>query len=95
VLLDSFATAFADADHVLVTDVYAAREHDSFGISAADLVARMDHPDVEYVQTLENAARTVLARIEPGDVLITLGAGDGHLVGMRVLEALSDKGGPS
>jgi UDP-N-acetylmuramate--alanine ligase len=87
-LLDGFAAAFGDADHVLVTGVYAARESDTWGVSGADVVDRMVHPDAKYVTTLEAAVTTLVDRVEPGDVVITLGAGDSYLVGERLLHFL-------
>lgn len=94
-LLEEFGTAFADAEHVIVTDIYAARELDTLGLSGADVAAqikRSGHPDVEYVGTLDEAAAVVLERVRPGDVVLTLGAGDGCLVGERVLERLQGRG---
>jgi UDP-N-acetylmuramate--alanine ligase len=87
-LLGEFATSFADADHVVVTDIYAAREFDDLGVSAADIVARMKHPDARYVPGLSEAADYMLNQLKPGDVLITLGAGDGYKVGEIVLSGL-------
>ena len=87
-LLEEFATAFDQADHVLVTGIYAARERNVQGISGADLVARMDHPGVRYVERLGEAAERLLEEIRPGDVVVTLGAGDVHHAGERVLEVL-------
>jgi UDP-N-acetylmuramate--alanine ligase len=87
-LLDEFATAFGDADHVLVTTVYAAREKDTLGVSGADIVALMDHADAQYLTTSEGAVATLLDRVQPGDVVITLGAGDSYEIGERVLEVL-------
>jgi UDP-N-acetylmuramate--alanine ligase len=87
-LLEDFSAAFEKADHVLVTEIYAARESDTLGMSGVLLVERMAHPDAEYVETLEEAARILLDRVQSGDVLITLGAGDGYLIGERVLEGL-------
>lgn len=84
-LLGEFAASFADADHVVVTDIYAAREFDDLGVSAADIVARMKHPDARYIPGLDEAAGHLLAHLEPGNVLLTLGAGDGYKVGEDVL----------
>jgi UDP-N-acetylmuramate--alanine ligase len=89
-LLSDFAASFADADHVVVTDIYAAREYDNLGVSAADIVARMKHPDAHYIPGLKEAADHLLHRLKPGDVLITLGAGDGYKVGEYVLARLAD-----
>lgn len=93
-LLDEFANSFGDADHVIVTGIYAARESDAGGrgqpisISGADIVTRMAHPDVSYVAHLDDVIAYVLPRLRPDDVLITLGAGDGYRVGELVLRAL-------
>jgi UDP-N-acetylmuramate--alanine ligase len=87
-LLDEFAAAFDGADHVIVTGIYAAREKNTLGISGGDVVARMDHPDARYAETLDGAVSELVERIKSGDVVITLGAGDGYLVGERVLERI-------
>ncbi|MCL5950828.1 MAG: UDP-N-acetylmuramate--L-alanine ligase [Chloroflexi bacterium] len=86
-LLDEFANAFADADHVLVTEVYAARERESFGTSGAQIVERMNHPDASYVRTLDGCALFLDKHLRAGDVLITLGAGDVNRVATRVATA--------
>jgi UDP-N-acetylmuramate--alanine ligase len=90
-LLDGFAAAFGDADHVVVTEIYAAREENTLGVSGSDLVGLMVHPDARYVATLEDAATAVLDHVQTGDVIITLGAGDGYLVGERVLDELRQR----
>lgn len=94
-LLEAFANAFGDADRVIVTDIYAAREQNLLGISGADLVARMDHPDVRYAETLDSAVVVLMDQIQTGDVIITLGAGDGYLIGeklLRQIEASTSQG---
>jgi len=90
-LLGEFAASFADADHVVVTEIYAARELDDLGVSAADIVARMRHLDTRYIPGLNEAADYMLDHLKPGDVLITLGAGDGYKVGEDVLVELAGK----
>lgn len=90
-LLDGFAAAFDDADHVVVTGIYAAREQDSLGVSGADVVNRMVHPDAEYIASLDDVVARLLEQVEPGDVVITLGAGDGYLVGERLLQSLQER----
>jgi UDP-N-acetylmuramate--alanine ligase len=91
-LLDDFAAAFGDADHVVITGIYAAREENALGVSGQDIVTRMEHPDVEYVDSLEGAVAMLLGRVHSGDIVITLGAGDGYLVGERILEKLNGQG---
>jgi UDP-N-acetylmuramate--alanine ligase len=93
-LLDDFGAAFGDADHVVVTGIYAARELDTLGLSGAIVADRIQaggHPDVRYRESLEEAAAEVISGVRPGDVVLTLGAGDGYLVGERVLAHLAGR----
>jgi UDP-N-acetylmuramate--alanine ligase len=87
-LMADFAASFADGDHVVIVDIYRSREAPDPGISAADIVRRMNHPDAHYVPALDDAVIYLCERLRSGDVLLTLGAGDGNLVGRRVLQAL-------
>jgi UDP-N-acetylmuramate--alanine ligase len=91
-LVESFSTAFSDADHVVVTPIFASREKAEPGIDAAWLAERIDHPDVTATPSLEAAARIVLDRLSPPAVVVTLSAGDGNRVGTMVLEALNTEG---
>lgn len=90
-LLEGFANAFGDAEHVIVTKIYAAREKDTLGVSGADVVALMDHPDARFQASPEDTVSTLLDEVQLGDVIITLGAGDGNLIGDRVLAALQSQ----
>jgi UDP-N-acetylmuramate--alanine ligase len=87
-LLGDFVQAFDVADHVIVLPVYAAREVDAHGISNADVVAAMRHPDVRCADSMDEALVWLGTEVESGDVVLTLGAGDGHKVGEWLLEAL-------
>jgi UDP-N-acetylmuramate--alanine ligase len=90
-LLDDFVTAFDDADHVLVTPIYAAREMDDLGVSSADVVARMVHADARVVADLDEAVEVLETEVQTGTVVLTLGAGDGYLIGERLLERLRER----
>ena len=90
-LLDAFAQSFTDADHVIVLDVFAAREAKDEEISGALIVERTRHPDAHYIGQMEQAAEYILKHIEPNAVLITLGAGDGYRVGELVLQRLRQR----
>ena len=88
-LLNDFCDCFENAEHVLVTDIFAARERETLGVSAQDVVRVLaSHPDVRYAGGLDSATQILLAELQPGDVLITLGAGDGYQVAERVAAAL-------
>jgi UDP-N-acetylmuramate--alanine ligase len=90
-LMDDFAASFNDADHVIVTEVYASRENDSLGIGAADVVARMNHRDARHAATLADAVTMLASRVKSGDIVITLSAGDGTLVSERLLQRLRSR----
>ncbi len=99
-MLDGFADAFADADRVYVTDVYAAREHDDLGCHPSDLVTRLRRPafavHVPWPELTGRLAADVRAALtDPagdaptrGVLLLTLGAGTITTVGPRLLATL-------
>jgi len=85
-LLPAFGAAFGDADRVMILDVYAARERDSLGVSAGDLRALI--PGALGAGDPADAASKLAALVEPGDVVLTLGAGSVTEVGPGLLAAL-------
>jgi UDP-N-acetylmuramate--alanine ligase len=87
-LADRFATAFDDANHVIVTKIYASREKDAPGIDAPAVVARMRHPDARYVESLDEVVDVLAASVQPNDVVITMSAGDATQISDRLLERL-------
>ncbi len=87
-LMQQFAVSFADADKVLVLDIYAARETDNLGIDSSDLLSLMQHPHARHIGSRRQAAGYLSEHVRPGDLVITLGAGDGDQVGEWVLGAL-------
>lgn len=91
-LLSEFAAAFDDADRVIITAIYAARETDDLGISANDLVKVMKHPHVSYIADMSNVATSVSQELRAGDLLITMGAGDVWRISQEVLARLRQRG---
>jgi UDP-N-acetylmuramate--alanine ligase len=87
-LLPEFLHAFGDADQLLVTEVYAARES-SEGFSSAQLAGRFAHPSARFCPTLADAEEHLLQNLQPGDVLLVLSAGDADRISANVLAALS------
>jgi UDP-N-acetylmuramate--alanine ligase len=87
-LLDAFAQAFDLADQVIVLPIYAAREKDTLGLTNADVAATLRHPDVRHAESLEEAVVWLSTEVRPGDVVLTLGAGDSDKVGEWLLEVL-------
>ncbi len=84
-LLDQFAAAFVDADHVIVTAIYASRERDTLGLSNHDVVAAMQHPDACPIDALNDVALYLRQHTRPGDVVITFSAGDANKVSTELL----------
>jgi UDP-N-acetylmuramate--alanine ligase len=90
-LLDQFAQAFDLADQVLVLPIYASREHDTLGLANADVAVAIAHPDVRQAESLDEAVVWLATEVRPGDVVLTLGAGDSDKVGEWLLEALESE----
>lgn len=77
-LLQEFATAFTDADHVIVTDIYSAGESNASGITGEDVTSTIGehHTAVAYAATLEDVRTTLGNMLQPGDLVIFLTAGN-------------------
>lgn len=90
-LADEFAAAFEDADKVIVTEIFAARESGN-PISSKEIVTRMSHSDARFVETLELAQYLLLKELQPGDVLLVLSAGDADRISAGVFNALKERG---
>lgn len=93
-LMDQFTTAFADADQVIVLPIYAARERaEDFGFAAnalnpIELSRSIKHRHARNAASMGDALGMLMSQVRPGDVVITLSAGDGNVVGERLLEML-------
>ena len=95
-LLDDFGPCFADADQVFVLDIYGAGETPIEGISAPVLVERMHAVtgrEFEFQPDSEGLLQALLERVRPGDVVLTLGAGNVWQLGERLLELLRERSG--
>lgn len=77
-LLQEFATAFSDADHVIVTDIYSAGESNESGITGEDVTSTIGehHTAVAYAATLEDVRTTLADMLQSGDLVIFLTAGN-------------------
>ncbi len=94
-LLDDFGRAFYSAEVVLVTDIYAASEDPIPGISGerlAESIERHGHRRVEYTGSVERTTARALEIARPGDLLLTLGAGNVHRAGDELLKGLEERG---
>lgn len=92
-LLKDFAKALALADHVIVPDIYPARETDTLGMNSKILVDLINKNEKEagqkekavYVPSFSEVETYLLSELRPGDICITMGAGDVNLIGERLL----------
>jgi UDP-N-acetylmuramate--alanine ligase len=82
-----FGRALDAADEVFVLDVYGAREQPLAGISGASIAEHVSVP-VRYLPDLSVVAEQVAAGAGPGDVIVTMGAGDVTLLGPEIVTAL-------
>jgi UDP-N-acetylmuramate--alanine ligase len=91
-LLDEFARAFHQADRVLVLDIYGASEKPIGGVTSEALVERMrqfGHRGAEYAGSNATGVEMIVEGVEPGDMILTLGAGSVSQLAEKILERLS------
>lgn len=94
-LLTEMSNSFEDADCVLVTDIYAAREQDTGRVHARDIVTGSNHASIQHTPTLADATAHLVQHVAPGDVVVTLGAGDGYQIGEALLAQLDSTESPA
>jgi UDP-N-acetylmuramate--alanine ligase len=86
-----FGKSFTDADHLIITDVYPAREAPIEGISGqiiADAAAQFGHRNVQYVPDKKDLPSLLKSMTKEGDIVMTLGAGDIWKFGNEFLNSL-------
>ena len=90
-LFQDFVRELKAADVVLLTDIFAAREQNTVGISSRDLAAEI--PGALYCPTLREAAEQLRAMARPGDLILTVGAGDIYTVGQALCRTQAEVSG--
>ncbi len=94
-LAREFASAFDDADELVVMDVFAASEVPIPGVSgktvAASVAAHRPGMPVSYQPDRRRLADVLVEKLHPGDLFITMGAGDVTMVGPELLERLEER----
>jgi UDP-N-acetylmuramate--alanine ligase len=89
---DEFARAFGDCDSLFVLDIYGAGEPPIEGVHGSRLAAQIrgaQGPKVEYVDSMDAAIAKAAGAAQPGDVILTLGAGSIWLAGEKLLAELA------
>ncbi len=90
-LMDDFARSFHQAEAVYLLDIYAASEAPIAGVTAEALVSRLQdfgHRGAQYCGTMEAAVEAAAAAAQPGDLILTLGAGSVWQAGDKLLSRL-------
>ena len=87
-LFDEFVEALTLTDHVILADIYAARETDTLGISSKDVADALIEKgcDAYYFPSFEEIEDFCMERCQKGDLLITMGAGDVVNIGEELLK---------
>ncbi len=83
-LFDEFVAELKNADIAILAEIYAARESNDIGISSRDLAEKID--GAIYCATLEEVTNTLASLAQPGDLILTVGAGDIYRAGEKLLE---------
>lgn len=93
-LLQEFPQAFNQAEMLILTDIYAAGEKPIPGINGAllaEIIKQHGHRQVRFVSNLDMALEVLDQEAQPGDLVLTLGAGDVFKVGERFLKRRGEK----
>ncbi|NLY60122.1 MAG: UDP-N-acetylmuramate--L-alanine ligase [Clostridiales bacterium] len=87
-LFYEFSESFIDADEIIVTDVYAAREKAMEGVSSENLAKAImsKGKSCRYISSFDQAVDFLSENAKPGDVILTMGAGDVFKVGDKLLK---------
>lgn len=88
--LGALAGSFSAADDVIVTEIFASRETPDEEFSGRDVANAINHPQVSFATTLQEAANRAADRLKGETIVLLLSAGDGNRVGELLLEELSE-----
>ena len=86
-----FTQCFEMSDRLFMTDIYPAGEAPIDGITSENLLKEIKHQKATHLPKNADFKNLILAELKPGDVFVTLGAGDGWKVGMEIFEGLKSK----
>ena len=86
-LLDDFAKALLNFNNIIITDIYAAREKNTYNISSRDLVNKINSLGKKaiYIKDFDEIANYIKARACPNDIVLTMGAGTVVEISKKIL----------
>lgn len=87
-LLDEFASSLMKFDNIVVTDIYAAREKNTYGISAKDIVEKIDSMGrtAYYIPNFDDIVEFIKRNAKPDDIVLTQGAGTITQIGPKLVD---------
>jgi UDP-N-acetylmuramate--alanine ligase len=89
-LLDDFVSALSNFDHVVLADIYAARETNTYGISSKDIADKLNKTKsanyCKYISDFNDIVTYIKSNAKPHDVILTLGAGNVTDIGPMILK---------
>lgn len=90
-LLDDFAKSLLNFDHIIVTDIYAAREQNTYNISSKDLVNKINEYNKEaiYISNFDDIVSYISSNAKSNDLVLTLGAGTVTQIGPKIIKAVN------
>ncbi len=93
ILLTQFSQSFLEADEVIITDIYAAREKDYGDIHSKTLVdaIKQNQDTVHYISSFQEVVDYLKDLVEPGDTVLTMGAGDVYEIGEMLIKELESR----
>lgn len=89
-LLNEFAEALSQFDNIIITDIYAARESNTYGVSSKDIADRLNSSrtaSCKYISNFEDIVKYVKENAKPNDIILTLGAGNVTDIGPMILKS--------
>ena len=89
-LMDEFAKDLSIPHHVVMTEILAVRETNTYQVHTSDLAAKI--PGSEWFQSFEEIAGHVIKMAQPGDLILTLGGGDIYKCANLIVEKYQNKG---
>ncbi len=90
-LAEKFGKVFFDADCVIINDIYSANESPISGISGETIfkeIKKSNHRQIKYLPSKDNILSYLYEIVRPGDIIITMGAGDIWTVGQELAKQL-------
>jgi UDP-N-acetylmuramate--alanine ligase len=90
-LLSDYATAFEAADHVIITEIYAAREAAIEGVTGQSTAVAIQHTDVRHTPTFADAVELLADRVKSPAVVLIMSAGDAPQIGIDFVNIIRDR----